>query len=358
MSDSSCRTDENRGPTIIIINASITGVAALVVALRTFSRALILKQMGMDDWTIIAGTIIAILNVMVAGLGVQYGTGKHVCALHKSDVIPSYKLRWVTHIVYPVISCLIKFSTLFLYLRLFKGMRKLILSTFAFIGTMTLAFVLATVFQCNPIGAVYDTTKYSNYTCFNALSFWYTTAALTLVTDIWVVVMPIPTLLSLKIPRRNKAVLIILLSLGAFACIASIIRMVYIVNLYTGDDASWNTYGVSIWSGIELAVGIITTSIPGIKPLFDYVFPRVFRSTRSGSLRPSKSMPYGTYGTGRSRNASSSIPLGSYMGRDDENDRRHHGSDEDGDSTKAITREIVVEVTSETRNGEPTSSNI
>ncbi|KAE8154997.1 hypothetical protein BDV25DRAFT_170321 [Aspergillus avenaceus] len=267
---------DNRGPPLLIINGAVTGVAAIVVALRIISRALVVKRFGLDDWTITAATITAILNVAVAGLGVKYGTGKHKWDLSKADAVPAAKLRYVTHIIYTVISGLIKLSICLLYLRLFPNIRRTTLGTIAFITAMSIAIILATIFQCSPIDAVYNITKYENYSCFPSIPFWYATAALSLVTDIWILLLPIKTILGLQVGTKKRFVLIGLLSMGAFACIASIIRMVYIVKLYQSSDPSWDTFGVSVSSGIEVAIAIIASSIPSIKPIVDILFPRLF----------------------------------------------------------------------------------
>ena len=43
---------ENHGPRIIIITATITGVSFLVVFLRVYVRAVMLKKVGSDDYTV------------------------------------------------------------------------------------------------------------------------------------------------------------------------------------------------------------------------------------------------------------------------------------------------------------------
>lgn len=57
---------EDRGPTIIALNASITAVAVVVVCARVLSRYAILKRIGLDDWTIVLSTIFAIGNIVLA----------------------------------------------------------------------------------------------------------------------------------------------------------------------------------------------------------------------------------------------------------------------------------------------------
>ncbi|KAL7662022.1 hypothetical protein ACMYSQ_001381 [Aspergillus niger] len=51
---------EDRGPLIVIINGTVTGLAAAIVALRFVSRAVIVKRLGLDDWTMMLATVTAI----------------------------------------------------------------------------------------------------------------------------------------------------------------------------------------------------------------------------------------------------------------------------------------------------------
>jgi hypothetical protein len=43
---------ENNGPRIIIITSTITGISFLVVFLRVYVRAVMLKTVGSDDYTV------------------------------------------------------------------------------------------------------------------------------------------------------------------------------------------------------------------------------------------------------------------------------------------------------------------
>ncbi|KAJ5496463.1 hypothetical protein N7463_008450 [Penicillium fimorum] len=322
---------ENRGPLLLIINCTVTGLAAIIVGLRTISRIFIVKMFGLDDWTMVAATIFAVLNVVVAGFGVEHGTGKHKWNLTKADVLPAAKVRYVTHIIYTLISGLIKVSICLLYLRLFPNIRVISLGTIAFVTAMSIAIMLATIFQCSPIDAAYDEKKYEHYTCFASIPFWYSTAALSLATDVWILLLPLKTVLGLHLGTRKRFVVAILLSLGSFACIASIIRMVYIVELYRSSDPSWDTFGISIWSGIELAVAIIAASIPATKPIMNRLFPKLFPGSTVSQSTSHRAYPSGSrLQSTRRYPPRDIIPLSSFTVKE--------GSDtEDDESTKAIT---------------------
>ncbi|GKZ47427.1 hypothetical protein AbraIFM66951_010793 [Aspergillus brasiliensis] len=301
---------EDRGPLIVIINGTVTAFATAIVALRFVSRAVIVKRLGSDDWTMVLATVMAILNVVIAGLGVKYGTGKHDGTISKANALPAAKLRYVTHIIYTLITGLIKTSICLLYLRVFPNLRTITLGTIAFVGAMSIAIILATIFQCSPVDAVYNPHKYDQYTCFASIPFWYATAALSLATDLWILGLPIRTILGLQIGSTKRLVVIGLLSLGTFACIASIVRMVYIIKLYESSDPSWSTFGVSVSSGIEVAVAIIAASLPSTKPVIDLIFPRLFSTTATADKSHTMSQrAYVNRASGRSHRQHDEISL-------------------------------------------------
>ncbi|PYH44683.1 uncharacterized protein BP01DRAFT_341929 [Aspergillus saccharolyticus JOP 1030-1] len=258
---------ENRGPSLLIINGTFAAIATVFVVLRVISRGYILKKLGLDDAMIVFATVLTNLLVVLSGIGVMYGAGKHTWDLDPNDALAAAKLRFITHIVYVIASGCIKISICLLYLRLFPNLHLITLMTIAVISAMSTALFLTTIFQCSPVDAVYNAQKYEHYSCINTVAYWSAIGTLYLVTDIWVLVLPIPTIQGLQTTRRKKIVLTGVLSLGALACIASIVRMVYIVQLYTGSDRSWDNVSVAICSGVELALGIIAASIPSLKPM-------------------------------------------------------------------------------------------
>lgn len=146
----------------------------------------------------------------------------------------------MTHIIYTLISGLIKVSICLLYLRVFPNIRVICLGTIAFVTAMSVAIILATIFQCSPIDAVYNEQKYENYTCFASIPFWYATAALSLVTDIWILLLPLKTVLGLHLGTRKRVIITGLLSLGSLY-VQGVILILYALVL-TGQKCMYSQH--------------------------------------------------------------------------------------------------------------------
>ena len=88
------------------------------------------------------------------------------------------------------------------------------------------------------------------------------------VTDFLVVALPIPTVLSLKFPRRQQIIVVGLFCVGFTVTIAGAVRTYYTRVATNWYDISWDVYPVWITSSTELFVGMVSPSafIPGIPP--------------------------------------------------------------------------------------------
>lgn len=86
-----------------------------------------------------------------------------------------------------------------------------------------------------------------------------------------------------RIVRHSIAIVLTFCSLENSACVAGVVRLVYVIRLYTTEDPSWNTAFVSISSTIEICCAIIAASIPPTKVFVDRCFPNLISSTRQGT---------------------------------------------------------------------------
>jgi len=89
-------------------------------------------------------------------------------------------------------------------------------------------------------------------------------------TDVLFAVLPIPVILKLQVNKRTKVSLIIVLSLGFFACVAGIFKARLQIKLFEMPDSGFENW-FNIWYMLELCFGILAASLPTLKPLFSAV---------------------------------------------------------------------------------------
>lgn len=194
-------------------------------------------------------------------------------------------ILWLIQMVYVLGIGLIKMSSLALFLRLFPSdnFRVVIRCSMAFIAVMTLSLFFASLLQCLPIDSNWEFAKFGTRKCIDRAALQVAGSAMAFITDVIVLCLPIKYLLGmllhfleahlltktgLRVSTREKVQVILVMSLGAVTCIASIIRFKYIHLMIHSTDSTWDGYWLSLWTCIEFHLGIITTSIPAIKPLW------------------------------------------------------------------------------------------
>jgi hypothetical protein len=112
---------------------------------------------------------------------------------------------------------------------------------------------------------------------------YYANASLNIVTDLLVALLPIKVILGLQLPRKQKIALLIILTLGWFVCVVSMLRLHALVVLAQHpEDSTWYSTSTAYWSAIEVNLAIVCASTPALKSLVVRVIPSF--STRNGSL--------------------------------------------------------------------------
>lgn len=120
-----------------------------------------------------------------------------------------------------------KISLLFFYLRFAvqKLYRKLIWACIAFVIASAIAFVTASIFQCDPIHKAWDATGTVSGSCFDITALFFANAGLDIFQDVLVYILPMRMLYQVQIPRRQKIALMMVFAVGGFVVITGMIRL-------------------------------------------------------------------------------------------------------------------------------------
>lgn len=116
---------------------------------------------------------------------------------------------------------------------------------------------------------------------------WYTNASVNIFTDLMVAVIPVRGIWSLQIPKRQKAAVLGILTIGWFVCIVSVLR-VHALGVFNKhmDDTTYYSAPTAYWSAIEANLAIVCASLPALKPLVVRIIP-VFGTRHSSRGRGS-----------------------------------------------------------------------
>ncbi|KAI1108588.1 hypothetical protein F5Y14DRAFT_73803 [Nemania sp. NC0429] len=159
---------------------------------------------------------------------------------------------------------LIKLNQLFFYKRVLKGLQaqKLIIPAMVLLGVTFIAVVLTIALHCVPLNKVWQVYPDPGENCVPQTKGVFTVVlTLNLLTDLCILTLPIPTLLSMKLHLYKKIGLVVLFSGGAISIVFAILRYTFILNV--------NTQAISaFWTERELLVATFAGQAPMIYPLF------------------------------------------------------------------------------------------
>ncbi|KAK0651665.1 hypothetical protein B0T16DRAFT_404410 [Cercophora newfieldiana] len=158
----------------------------------------------------------------------------------------------------------------------------------AWVGISGIVFVFLQLFQCVPVHFIWEGWKkgdFGSYSCLDVNALAFATATFSIAQDVVILVLPLPLLAKLDVSRRSKLGIMLMFSLGIFVFITSCVRLWTIYSFGDSVNPTWDYTNVLIWTGLEVAVSIIVTSLPAIRVLLSHSFPYTFGSPSTSRRR-------------------------------------------------------------------------
>ncbi|KAI0184773.1 hypothetical protein EV127DRAFT_224571 [Xylaria flabelliformis] len=278
----------NRGPQVFAVCVALLAASVVTIVLRIYTRLVIVKAWGLDDWFMSFAAISFTLFCSAAITGVHYGTGRHFEDLTTEDIEEAMKYWWFCYLWYCVtmIASKISIGVFLLRLTVSKMHHYIIYVVMLFTVASGIVFFFVTLFQCNPITFFWDKSIRGGW-CIDphiiaALTYLY--SAFSVICDFTFAILPMFLVFSLQIGRRSKIALIPILGIGIVASIAVVVRLAY-VNTFLDPDFLWATVDIAIWSTAEQGLAITAASLATLRPLFRTVAHKV------GIWTPRSTMP-------------------------------------------------------------------
>lgn len=158
----------------------------------------------------------------------HYGLGISRNDLTQSQITHQLKAFYITIPFYNLTLSFTKISMLVLYLRLLPMVSKYRLAvtiSLCVIPLIALWLVLSSFMFCIPVSDFWSPV--SQQRCLPK-EIWFLNAALQIVTDMWIVFLPMSVLARLKLPRRQKVAVVLVFGLGILYVFSSSHLMAYL----------------------------------------------------------------------------------------------------------------------------------
>ncbi|EEH20895.1 hypothetical protein PABG_03126 [Paracoccidioides brasiliensis Pb03] len=285
----------------LVVITVFPSISLVLVALRMVSRSLS-KNWGWDD------VLVIIAMVMSIGMcATSWGYTKHARQGYPLEAFPSEtptldivgeKFNLANQLLYNPILAFVRGSIIIFILRL-NGLRTHVIRSLRVLFVVNFclmaAVFIADLFQCSPVryiwdwqnmdreaqidaGAAADGMKNGKVIkggeCIDRRGFFISTATLSIFLDMWLLYIPSAIVWGMNMPRRQKEIVVLVMSIGVLVTGVSIARLIvssrrwhkpYIERQYNIDYTL---------SNVETNCAIWAAAAPALKSLLSRISPR------------------------------------------------------------------------------------
>ncbi|KAF2729161.1 hypothetical protein EJ04DRAFT_502843 [Polyplosphaeria fusca] len=330
-----------RGVQTAIVTSLFAALGTLFVALRLWTRFVVIRAPGWEDWVLITSWFFATATVITIGIQIPNGLGEHGKELDLKQVQMLLLNLYLSIIMYCASLGLTKLAILMQYRRVFTSPRFQIVcwTVIAIIIAYTVATVTVAIFTCTPISTFW--TNDSSGKCIDDFASWFSNAGINIATDIIIIALPMPVIRRLRLAKRQKWLLMGVFALGGVVCIISIVRLHSLFIISKSLDPTYDNSPAATFSVIEVNVALICACLPTLRPLLSEWIPGLQMSSR-GTAGASAQQSYGrkkSSGLG----FSGSLPLHSLSGsQGGARKLEDYGPDKESDGIHVVTKIDVM----------------
>ncbi|KAK4549828.1 hypothetical protein LTR36_005129 [Oleoguttula mirabilis] len=319
MADTDHAYFQGRGEAVLGVTVIMVVLSSIFVSLRMISRAAIVKKLSLDDYFMMLAWAIAFGLSFSICYGTAWGLGRHETDVPAGWQSTLRKADYAFTVLYQPALMALKTSILAFYLSLPTTSRTFkwaSIATLFVVNAGGFALTMVTVFQCRPISATFDSVVPASASCTDIVTIYLSSAPLNLITDFAILFLPMPILTGMRLPRKQKIILVVTFSAGFFVAAVDVVRIAYLQSAaqtrlaeiasqshhdngasrnQVQTDFSWYASLSFMWTAIEVNIGIMCACVPGLKPLVSRFMPYLLRDpgdapSKIGSL----SLPIGT----------------------------------------------------------------
>lgn len=178
-----------------------------------------MAELGWDDYTIIMTLFAGVPSVVLIDRGLlPNGLGRDVWTMSFDKITAFVRWLYILEILYFFQMTLLKLTLLFFFLRIFpRGMvRNLIKGSIAFTVLYGVTFVIVAIFQCRPISHYWINwdKEHKDGQCININALAWSNAIISIVLDVWMLVLPLWQVFRLQLTWRKKLSVAVMFLVG------------------------------------------------------------------------------------------------------------------------------------------------
>lgn len=227
-------------------------------------------------------TVLILFQILVwamCGLiaaSVHQGKGKYNGHVDTSMIA---KLIVAQNTLWAITVGITKASILVQYLRIFSS-RHTRVACYVLLASLIPAIcwgVFGGIFLCDPVRKLWTPTISGH--CRDAQTYWTSVAGVDIGLDVLVLLLPIPSISGLHLPRKQKLATMLVFLFGFLVCAVSVVRVATVVGVAKQGDMIMSGIWSIIWSVTEANVGIICASLLALRAWVVKLCPRLLEET-------------------------------------------------------------------------------
>ncbi|KAF2453059.1 hypothetical protein BDY21DRAFT_388291 [Lineolata rhizophorae] len=305
---------QNKGPAIIASTVTLTALATIFVAGRTYVRSRILRHLGLDDYLILLSMIFGYVNLGLSSAAVANGNGRHFQLLtteQQENTIMFTIAGFCPGIFSFAVPKLAVVSLLTKVMNPSKLHRIWLWFMTSMCALILFGCVIILYAQCTPSRSQWD-FSITDKTCWSPwvlVDYAIFAGSFSATVDLYLAVYPTIVLFKLQMSIKKKLALSSALGLGSVATVVAIYKTTRIPGL-ASPDFSYDTSDLVIWTSMEGNSIIIAACIPTLQPLLELILGRKALGSSSGGRGKSGGQYYNRYGSrgGHGGNRSAATP--------------------------------------------------
>ncbi|KAF2204466.1 hypothetical protein GQ43DRAFT_446691 [Delitschia confertaspora ATCC 74209] len=263
---------ENSGQVGILVASSVSiFIAALSVGLRLLAKR-ISSRFDYSDYCIIAALVWnCALHACCMLLVTHGGFGFHTQEIYTRfgpdtatfffKGIMAFALLWNATVCFSKLSVLLMYTALIPVRSMVVWARRI----GALVILWNLGDIIGGFLICRPLARNWNFTIKG--TCGSQPNYYFAMGIINIITDVFIIVLPIPYLYRLHLSMRKKMIAMALLSIGIMTWVITIYRQTTLPGL-DFTDMTYDGVLATLLSGLEPAVAIVLACIPLLRPLF------------------------------------------------------------------------------------------
>ncbi|EHK16347.1 uncharacterized protein TRIVIDRAFT_39171, partial [Trichoderma virens Gv29-8] len=251
----------------------------VIVILRIICRACFHRgrygRLGLDDFITFVCLIILIVSCICSSIGISYGLGRREETLSPEQLEQAIKWNAIINSVVIWSFSLPKFAIIAILKRILDYGTKTTVLFLSLALTCQACFLAVSIWwfaQCHPVAYQWDKTIEGGSCASGEVltSLAFATSAYSAFLDLFFAFYPVPFIMRLNMPLKNRLAVCAALGLSAIACAVTIYKLTVFQEAFEqmAVDRTYSVPYLDIFGVAEGALLIIGASLPTLGPMF------------------------------------------------------------------------------------------